>query len=679
MRKATFLLLIIFILSIAPVKETKAAQLNYFSFDYQWWYDQSPNDSWVQSWNDSYSLQKVYLFQSGNGVYWAFVYIEVQHTSTDGQNTYCERRVMVKIYADDVYITHRTIDAVFHDGVMKFYIPIRLDNPTKDFKVEVWSSTGSGATIQYTVKRIAVLAVGDKGYSIDTRSINPELQAGAAGTPYSLSLNKTEADLGQSIDLGTGSLRFWLKWDGTKPLTILSTVTTTTDGTPVTVPALGIDENGTLYTYANGVKYSLNSTVPIGEWVVVAFAWKPGYAYIMLSKTANADNATIVEFNWNGNFMFDAIGEYNQTTMSAIDEFVVWDDFIDKDSILAAGSKALLKLNLYNKEIPVLPDGGSYLPTPLTISFYGLNNTLISYSTWYGTEQTLTVPNNTEKIIIGSNGASSTYQVSEITMDGITFPAKDATLVAEKVNIVPATPGVLKVKDIKGHLLYAQKIMSSATVIAVSGETYYISFTDENGVTRAAGWFVLTGSGTTLVLSSNVMETKGVYADAWWDEKTHALKVEYVDDTRADQNITIVIEFYYKNTLIGRFPVTEHTSKYIGTFYPPDVADFALVDIQSSTGYHKEISVVVNGGGEYSFLPVDVFPPSLFMGLFAITGLLIAPARYRYLSPLIATAILTFAKLISLFDTPSWLISAFLGLTILSFIIYRPSSRSGVM
>ena len=63
------------------------------------------------------------------------------------------------------------------------------------------------------------------------------------------------------------------------------------------------------------------------------------------------------------------------------------------------------------------------------------------------------------------------------------------------------------------------------------------------------------------------------------------------------------------------------------------------------------------------------------MGLFGIGGLLIAPARYKFLSPLIATGILGFAELAGMFSTPAWLLGSLTGLALLSLIIYRPSSR----
>ncbi len=665
MRKRALLLTLIFILSLIPLPSSKAAQMFYFSFDYQQWYTITPEgDTWTQGWNDTWTLQKTYILQSASGVYWSFVYVEVEHNSTDGQNTYTERRVMVKVYADDRYITFKSIQAVFHDGVMKFYIPVRLDNPAKNFKIEIYSSTGDGATIQYTVKLIKVLAVSDKGYAIDTTMLGPYTPPeGALGSTHALILNHTEADLQQTISLSTGSLRFWLKWDGTKPLKLLDT--------------LGIDENGTLYFIAGGTKYVLDYALPQDKWIVIALAWKEGEAYFLASETANADNATIATFTWSGNFEFSQIGDINQTSSSALDEFVVWDDYIDKSSILAVESKVLLKLDVNGREVPVYPDGGAYLPTPLTISFYDSNNSLITYQDWYGTDQKIAVPSGTKYILLSGGSASTAILIDQIG-NAITFPAKGTTLVAEKINIVPATAGVLKVTNMKGQLLYAQQVTSGGTIVGVMGEMYYISFTDTSGATRAAGWFTPTGDGITLVLSSDVTAEKGVWADAWWDNNAKALKVAFSDDRGMAQDVNITIRFFLKDKLVGEFPITEHTSKYIGTFYPPDIADFAQVVIRTSEGYSKTIGVVINED-KSTLVPESVIPGSLLMGLFAITGLLIAPARFKYLSTLIATAIMIFAKLIGIFDSPSWLIATLTGLTLLSFIIYRPSSRGGVV
>ena len=480
---------------------------------------------------------------------------------------------------------------------------------------------------------------------------------GAENSPQGFILNQTEMELNKTYNLAEGTLKFWLKWDGTKPLSITDNI--------------GIDSNGYLYVKDSaGNAYTLEGvTPPLGVYVPVAVGWKAGYGYIIL-------NSTIIKLNWQGNFTLNKIGDIDQQSGTVIDELIVFDSFISEDYILQVEGQESFSININGKIIKVYPDGGVHLPTPTTISFYDENNTLLTYYDWYGSNEVYDAPNNTYKIILSAGGASSVYLISALDSD-IAFLSSDAQGVIEDISIIPSEPGTLVIKNTKGQIIYADSAKQTNTVLGIMGGSYYIKFTDANGVTRAAGWFTFSGGGITLLLSSSIKEAGGLYADAWWEDG--ALKVEFVDDLNATSSWNMTISYYNQGQTITTFTIKETSKRYIGSFIPPSDADYAFVEIKADNGFKKEIGVYLNDNYGSQTVPESVFPSWLLFGIFGIGGLLIAPARFKFISPLIAVFILGFAKLAGLFDTPAWLLSSLTGLAILSLIIYRPSSRGGVI
>lgn len=229
-------------------------------------------------------------------------------------------------------------------------------------------------------------------------------------------------------------------------------------------------------------------------------------------------------------------------------------------------------------------------------------------------------------------------------------------------------------KNAQGQIIYADELKSSNDVIGILGGSYYVSFTDKNNVTRAAGWFTFTGKGLTLMLSSKLQNTTGKYADAWVENGT--LRVEFVN-TALNGTWNLTITYFSGDKQISSFSTMENSQRYIGAFIPPEGADTALVVVKAPD-FEKKWTVYL-GEQNVQTVPDFVVPWWLLMGILGIGGLLIAPARYKFLSPLIATAVLGFAELAKLFTTPAWLLGSLMGISIISLIIYRPSSRGGVM
>ncbi|GAB6134543.1 hypothetical protein JCM16307_00910 [Thermococcus prieurii] len=468
-------------------------------------------------------------------------------------------------------------------------------------------------------------------------------------------MNGTEITLNTTYTLSEGAIKFWLKWDGTKPLPILL------NGSKVVV---GVDSNGYLFVNSStGQVYTLQSQVPIGKYVPIGIGWKNGFGYIML-------NSSIVKVSWNGELVFNKIGNGIKTA-SIIDELVVYNTYIDYQYLSQLTGVTTAILQYRGEKITVYPDGGTHLPVPLTFNFYSQNGTHLGSFTWYGSSDTILVPNDTYKLIISSGGASSIYLLARVT-NSIAFLSSDASGTVEPIYVVPSEPGILAVKNAQGQIIYADELKSSNDVIGVLGGSYYVSFTDENNVTRAAGWFTFTGKGLTLLLSSNLQNVTGTYANAWWDNGT--LKIEFVDGTGKTNSWNLTVQYYQSAKLMSSFTLPETSRKYIATFLPPAGADEAVVKISTDSGFSKTMTVYLAKEGT-GLIPSQVFPWWLLMGLFGVGGLLIAPARWKFLSPLITTGILGFAELAGMFSTPAWLLGSLTGLALLSLIIYRPSSR----
>jgi len=524
-------------------------------------------------------------------------------------------------------------------------------NNTYDIKVEM----NGRNTIQVRDVTFATFLTGDP-YPINSTFISFKYYPpGAANSPEGLLLNHTEVLLNKT-SLAQGALKFYLKWDGTKPLAILK------DGNKT---VLGINSNGELFVNSTSEGYILQGVqIPVGVYVPIAIGWKAGYGYILM-------NSTILKLNWNGNFSFDRIGDVKQETGSIIDEFILYNSFVSEEYILQLQGQESFSIQVGGRLIEVYPDGGTHLPTPLTISYYAQNGSLLNSTTWYGSDEIYTAPNGTYKIILSASGASSVYLVSAL-QSSIAFLSSDASGTIEPIYVVPSETGVLVVKNAQGQIVYADELKSSNDVIGILGGSYYVSFTDKNNVTRAAGWFTFTGKGLTLLLSSNLQNVTGTYANAWWDNGT--LKIEFVDGTGKTTAWNLTVQYYHGAKLISSFTLPETSQKYIATFLPPIGADEAVVKISADSGFSKTMTVYLAKEGT-GLIPSQVFPWWLLMGLFGVGGLLIAPARWKFLSPLITTGILGFAELAGMFSTPAWLLGSLTGLALLSLIIYRPSSR----
>ncbi|WP_297494734.1 hypothetical protein [Thermococcus sp.] len=524
-------------------------------------------------------------------------------------------------------------------------------NTTYNIKVEMTSRD----TIEVREVTFATFLTGAP-YSVNSTLISLKYYPpGAADSPEGLILNHTEVLLNKT-SLAEGALKFYLKWDGKTPLAILKNGNKT---------VLGINTDGYLFVNSTSSSYILQGApIPIGTYVQIAVGWKSGYGYIIM-------NSTILKLNWNGNFSFDRIGDVNQETGSIIDEFLLYNSFVSEDYIFQLQGQESFSIKIGDHIVNVYPDGGTHLPVPLTINYYSQNGSLLNSTTWYGSDEIYTAPNGTYKIILSASGASSIYLIR--TLQGsIAFLSNDASGTIEPIYVVPSEPGVLVVKNAQGQIIYADELKSSNDVIGVLGGSYYVSFTDENNITRAAGWFTFTGKGLTLILSSKLQNTTGKYADAWVENGT--LKVEFVN-TALNGTWNLTITYFSGDKQISSFSTMENSQKYIGAFIPPEGADTALVVVKAPN-FEKKWTVYL-GEQNVQTVPDFVFPWWLLMGILGIGGLLIAPARYKFLSPLVATAILGFAELAKLFTTPAWLLGSLMGISIISLIIYRPSSRVG--
>ena len=139
----------------------------------------------------------------------------------------------------DVYVNEKKVftgSATTNPSSAGYYtvsVPLSGYNTTYDIQVKMTSRN----TITVREVTFATFLTGAP-YSVNSTLVTLKYYPpGAANSPEGLLLNHTEVLLNKT-SLSTGALKFYLKWDGTKPLAILK------DGDKTVV---GINSNGELF------------------------------------------------------------------------------------------------------------------------------------------------------------------------------------------------------------------------------------------------------------------------------------------------------------------------------------------------------------------------------------------------------------------------------------------------
>ncbi|NJE60465.1 hypothetical protein [Thermococcus sp. 21S7] len=652
MKKAIAAVLVLFLLSPLPLAHSEL----YLQFRFE---DMiattfSEGDTAILNQNDNGTFVKVasyvvvppsQMYLNGITIAWA------QEWTYNASNVTPELRTQLRVIVSAANVNTTLNEYVTTQNTSHIEaLPISGAQGTS-FVVDVYAKYTSNvnSTVKITIKQV-VAYTSEKDTPILSYNLNTgTIPEGADRTKRGFMLNRTKLQFKQTYSLPSGTVKFWLKWDGTKNIKLTDSI--------------GIDSSGQLYVKTSTTTYTTQGAqVPAGTYVPVVISWKPGYGYIVVSNT-------LLRLNWQGTVNFSEIGDDSTESSTILDEFTLLDSYTAEDYILNPSQTDTVELLIGDRKILVTPDGGNTLAIPLTFSFFTADNAFLQTTPWFGSKEQVIAPNSTEKIIISTGSGSTIFEILYLTSD-IAVISPDARGVIEHISILPSEEGVLTVKNAAGKTVYCKKT-SQADVIGVYGNKYYIEF-KQNTTVRAAGWFSFTGQGITLMLKSNLQDKEGVFADAWLENTS--LKLELVDTLNPDPTWNFTIDYYANGERIANFSMTTNASHYIGTFVPPQGADMAALTIHGSGGFYKTMTVYLAGENVYT-IPSTVFPAWLLLGLFGIGGLLIAPARYKFLSPLLATAVLSFANLAEIFTSPAWLIGTLMGISILSLIIYRPSSR----
>jgi len=475
---------------------------------------------------------------------------------------------------------------------------------------------------------------------------------GADDTPQGLILNQTEIHLNKSYTLSEGTVSFWLKWDGSKSVTISDNI--------------GIDTNGYLYVKNNaGTVYTLEGVQPpIGTYVPVYISWRNGEGYIMI-------NTTKITLNWVGNLTISKIGSISQSTGTIIDEFKIWGTYIPADQIVYESIKEQYTLIYNGHPITIKPEGGQSLGI-INVAFLDNNYNAINSTTLSSAQNTVTVPANTSIVILTRGTVSRTYYLDNSVTE-IAFPAEESQVIVSRITARPSLWNYLTVKTNDGAIATRIKLENNeGSFTAVYGNQYLFVFERDNE-TRTRVYTISSSDIVFYIADLNVQLNPPIDVNAY--VKDGLIVITYFDENMQTTMLNVTITGYenYKKA----WELKDYQEKQFGLYTLKTSAnntEYAEVTIIAKINDNLRIfkrTVYVNTHQQRYPFPETFVPPVLTMLIGAVMGVFIFPGKAPYLMLLGGAVSLGILSILGWIPPVPGLITTLTLLGVLALVVYR--------
>lgn len=477
---------------------------------------------------------------------------------------------------------------------------------------------------------------------------------GADNTPQGFILNQTALLLNQSYNLSTGTISFYLKWDGTKNIKLSDSI--------------GIDDSGYLYIKNDaGTTYTLEGvTLPVGVYVPVYIGWKLGEGYIMV-------NTTKISLNWAGNLIISKIGDLNTNSATIIDEFKLWNTYIPSDLVSLASQTQEYHVLVSEKTINIAPEGGTTLGV-VDVTFLGQNYTALNTTTLSQGSSVAVAPNGTVAIVLSRSGISRTYWLGNYST--ITFPAEDAKLIVTHITVTPEQFDYLTVKTISGKVATRIKLQDNqGDFAAVYGAQYIFTF-EKGNITRSRVYTVATSNLVFYITTSQYALQPPLDFQAYYDKNTRLVWILFEDASGGTKWLNITLTGYQNYAPAWKIHDFENRSYglYIMTANSTDT-DYVVVKLTaningSTQTFERTVYVGTNGATRPPF-PVTLVPPAFIMLVSALLGIFVFPGSAPALMLLGGATSLGIVTILGWIPAVPGLIATLTLLGVLALVIHR--------
>jgi len=540
----------------------------------------------------------------------------------------------------------------------RYMIPVyNFSGSSLTISVEAYrSGTYAGGALHVYLSRI-VVATSTEDIPLRT-SVEKYIPPGAADTERGLFLNHTEVLL-DSEEMGSGTLSFWLKWDG-KDVTILKNGSTT---------VVGINSEKLLFVNTTSDVYTFPSTLPLGVYVPIYVGWSSsGEGYIIV-------NSTKLLINWRGVLAFDRLGDIEDESMTIIDEIKIWDTYIPPDQVVYESQKKGYILLWRGKAITITPEAGTDLGI-LNVAFLDENITTINSTTLSAGSKLAVVPNETALVVISRSGVSRRYWLGNYTE--IAFPAENVQLVSSTISIRPTVWQYLTLKTPDGRVATRVKLDSTqtASVMAVLGSDYIISL--ENGNTTKSMLYTITGD-ISLWVENDTAKYQGKYFTTQLDDKNKLLIITYYDQSAETKELHISIRAYDANNNL-KYEIDDIAVEGPVAYYRlalPVSADVMLYKVIVNADGHIYERTVFGEAGGGSVLPSNIVPSGLVIFGAGVIGALMFVAINAYLMPFGALIALSAVKFLGWANVSPYVIGMLGVFSALAMLMYRRDQGVG--
>lgn len=527
------------------------------------------------------------------------------------------------------------------------------------FDIFVSVSASSGGTEWVSLKGGAVAYFSDTQVPMkseaDADTFNT-IPPGAKGTSRGFSVYKTEMYLPTNT-LNSGTLRFYLKWDGSYNTKLFDNI--------------GIDSSGYLYvTNDQGQTFRLEVQPPVGQYVPVTIGWANNEGYIMM------DTAKVT-FAWRGSLTLSKIGALSNTGYSAVDEVELYDEYIPSDSIPTSQGvfHAQVYINFPSSTtlLDVVSMDGSYLSN-FSVAAYSQNWTLITSDSW--SENTtalhLTMPKDEGVFIVARTdaGSSTVYVSPQDRGLSIAVPGMNAQYI--QTTIEPSSyPSQeqrewrwLIVKDSFGRHIYRNKWSFSPTeVLLKAGDTYLISVATDDFSKMEVVYTGLAAPTIKINLPSLSELTLFDELATYWRLGNDTIQIYYYDPQDLTEEISLVFKDEFGNTILNTtFPNTSLVN------FKSTIIPFSFELSFTRENRTTTLPVLVGHATERAE-ENSLFLPKGVTGLVLVSMMMfLFPALNAAWAPLLTLVFGTSLKLVGLIDFPTSVAVVLSTLGFLAFI-----------